>query len=725
MAPPNTIAASSSGIVPGPSLYLGDNLSIDNNTTGFSTNYLPISTNSILNVGFGINMNKQSDGTSKLTVNASGNINTSGYINAIDDITSASTVYGNQLDIGNNKCTISDSGLITIQDNLVIGSTFNVQKTSGNVTTSGNVSAGGILSVGSTTNSTGTLTVGNASASNYTIQLLNTGQITAKGDLRIGTDINSPNFVVTASSGAITAQSDLKIQNSGVDKFVVTSSSGAITAQSDLKIQSSGVDKFVVTASSGAITAQSDLKIQSSGVDKFVVTASSGAITAQRDLKIQSSGVDKFAVTSSTGAIVAHNSLTMKNTSEVSTFNLTGSSGNVSMGTDSTNGSITTTYNSYVHPLSHSDISTTDDSVSKISSTSTLLTTQAYVDDALWRQTKRLNLIVGSNDTSLATFSNMMNMAQTLAGQDAVQTLSGLLDTTGEIKTSISTVMNRAYNPIDVNCCPAVWADECPPMPIPSSISGLGKYGMDGWYFKNLPITFNSATIGSKINWYLPANGTIMKVKHLINLFLNIFAVSDNSFPIISMWTAPKGNASDLYTDACNATVNFYFTPTNPSQTSNKNYTLYVGNSSPANTYNSTLLRCSSTSTRNKNNKTQNSNLGTITQVSSSTAFLNSFDTSIVSGEDNIVCFVIQTASTAAAGDVNLVVNNFNVESRDTTSDNSRDIVNGTSKFMFNNSAVCIDYHYMLFHKTHMDFTPITGTKSDAFRLSYNTDVMR
>ena len=700
MAPPNTIVAPSTGIIAGPSMYLTDNVSIENSTVGFSTSNLPISTLSTLSVGTGFNVNKQSDGTSKLTVNDSGAINTSGYINATDDIRTASTLYGNKLDIGNNKCTISDTGLVTMQDNLVVGSTFNVQKTSGHVTTSGNVSAGGTLSVVSTTNSTGTLTVGNASALNYTIQLLNTGQITAKGDLSIGPTISSPNFVVTAASGAITAQSDLKIQNSGVDKFVVAASSGAITAQSDLKIQHSGVDKFVVTASSGAITAQSDLKIQSLGVDKF-------------------------AVTSSTGAIVAHNSLTMKNISEVSTFNLTGSSGNVSMGTDNTNGSITTTYNSYVHPMSYSDISSTDDSVSKISSTSTLLTTQAYVDDALWRQTKRLNLIVGSNDTSLATFSNMMNIAQSLAGQDAVQTLSGLLDTTGEIKTSISTVMNRAYNPINVNCCPAVWADECPPMPIPSSISGLGKYGMDGWYFKNLPITFNSQIIASKINWYLPANGTIMKVKHLINLFLNIFAVSDNSFPIISMWTAPKGDASDLYTGACNATVNFYFAPTNPSQTSNKNYTLYTGDSSPANTYNSTLLRCSSTSTRNKLNKTQNSNLGTITQVSSSTSFLNSFDTSIVSGEDNIVCFVIQTASTAAAGDVNLVVNNFNVESRDTTSDNSRDIVNGTSKFMFSNSAVCIDYHYMLFHKTHMDFTPIIGTKSDAFRLSYNTDVMR
>ena len=702
-----TILASSTNIVSGPTLYLGSNSSVKQTTDGFSTNYLPITTNSVLNVGTSINVNKQSDGTSKLVINSSGDINTSGSITSSGDITTTSTLYGNQLNINNGNLTVSDTGLLTIQDNLVVGSNFNVQETSGNVTTSGT------LSVASTTNSTGTLTVGNASASNYTIQLLNTGQVTAKGDLKIGSNSESNNFVVSASSGAITAQGTLNIGNSN---FIATSA-GQVTAQSDLKIQNSGTDKFTVASSSGNINTQGSLNIGNSNI----IATAAGAITAQSDLKIQNSGTNKFAITASTGAIVAHNSLTMKNSIEVTTFDLTGSSGNVSMGTDATNGLISTTYNSYVRPDSYSNTTTTDNSVTKTSTTSPLLTTQSYVDDAIWQQTKRLNLIVGSNDTSLATFSNMFNMAQTLAGQDAVQALSGLMDTTGEIKTSISSVMNRAYNPISVNCSPAIWQDECPPMPIPKSVSGSypnSNYGMDGWYFQNLLL---NNTTASKINWYLPSNGSSMKVKHILNLFLNICAVSDKSLPFISIWTAPKGNSSDLYQGACNANVNFYFTATNPSLTSNKNYTLYTGDSSPANNYNSTLLRCSSTSTRNNNNRTQNSNLGTITQVSSSTTFLNSFDTSIISQEDNVACFIIQTASTAATSDVQLVVNNFNIESHDTTSDNSRDIVNGTSKFMFSNSAVASNYQYNYLFKTHLDFTPISGTKSEKYLTAYNT----
>ena len=186
-----TILASSTNIVSGPTLYLGSNSSVKQTTDGFSTNYLPITTNSVLNVGTSINVNKQSDGTSKLVINSSGDINTSGSITSSGDITTTSTLYGNQLNINNGNLTVSDTGLLTMQDNLVVGSNFNVQETSGNVTTSGT------LSVASTTNSARTLTVGNASASNYTIQLLNTDQVTAKGDLKIGSNSDSNNFVVS------------------------------------------------------------------------------------------------------------------------------------------------------------------------------------------------------------------------------------------------------------------------------------------------------------------------------------------------------------------------------------------------------------------------------------------------------------------------------------------------------------------------------------------------
>ena len=157
MAPPQlsstTILASSDNITTGPNLYLGPNASIKNTTDGFSTASLAITTNSVLNVGTAININKQSDGTSKLTIDSSGDINTSGYITASGDITTSSTLYGKKLDINNSKCTISDTGLLTIQDDLVVGtsSDFKIQKSTGNLSTKGT------LSVSSTTNSAGTL----------------------------------------------------------------------------------------------------------------------------------------------------------------------------------------------------------------------------------------------------------------------------------------------------------------------------------------------------------------------------------------------------------------------------------------------------------------------------------------------------------------------------------------------------------------------------------------
>ena len=728
MAPPQlastTISPSDTNIVLSSlTLNLGENAYLRDSIDGFNTVNLPITTESVLNVGTAINVHNKSDGTSNLTIGTLGDVNTSGYITASGDITTGSTLYGNQLHIGGDNCIISDAGLVTMQSDLKIqnvgSDTFKVTASTGDISTQG------ALSVVSTTNLAGTVTVGNTSSTNYNIQLSNTGAVTAKGDLNIGSDLQSTNFVVSAASGAITAQSDLTIQNATATTFKVTGLTGATTAQGDLKIQSSGTDKFTVTALTGAITAKGDLHIGSDTESNNFIATASGTITAQNDLKIQNAGVDKFAVTALTGAITTHDSLTMKNSDEITTFSLTGSSGNVSMGTTDANGTISTTYKSYVHPDSYSNTALTDDTVTKTSATSSLLTTQEYVDDAIWQQTKRLNLIVGSNDTSLATFSNMFNMAKTLAGQDAIQTLSGLLDTTGEIKTSVSTVMNRAYNPISVNCCSAVWRDECPPMPIPRTISGVyGTNGMDGWYFQNLQLTDSAnQTSASKINWYLPANGSAMKVKHLLNMFLNMYAVSNNSLPFISILTAPKGDSSDLLSGYYNANINFYFGALNPSLTCNKNYTLYTGQETPANTYNSTLLRCFSSSTKNFSNKTQNNNLGTITQVSSSTTFLNSFDTTIVSPEDNIVAFIIQTASTATKGDVNLVINNFNVESHDTTDDNSRDIINGTTKFMFSNSSVSSNYHYNLFHQTHMDFTPITGTKSELYYKSYNKNV--
>jgi hypothetical protein len=216
-----------------------------------------------------------------------------------------------------------------------------------------------------------------------------------------------------------------------------------------------------------------------------------------------------------------------------------------------------------------------------------------------------------------------------------------------------------------------------------------------------------------------------MQIDHLLNLFLNVYAVSDNSLPFITVLTQPKGNSSDLYPTFCNASLNFYFSASSPSTTSKKSYTLYTGSNEPANCYNTNKLRCFTTSARNGTNRTQNNNVGSITTVTSTTSFLNSFDNNIVSPTDKILCFVIQTASTAAEHDVNMIVNSLNVESRDTTSDDTRDKVNGTTKFMFSNGSVATNYQFNFFNRTHMDFTPIDGTKSEQYLRSYNALVGR
>lgn len=714
MAPPQlnhaTITPANTGIQESDNLYLGPNVAVKNTTEGFITNHLPISTASVLSAGSGLNINKNGD-SSALTIRSSGDIDTIGGITASGDITTASTAWANQLRIHDNKLTVSDTGKLTMQDDLVIGSTFSVTKSSGDIDTAGSINADGTLSIGSTTNAVGTVTIGNANASQYNIQLKNTGEITAHGDLQIGAN-GSDNLYVNANTGNMYTRGSLQVFGNlfrvGAEKLMVDGTNGDVTAQGTLKVRSGGVDRFSLDGETGNMYAKGNMTV---GNNSFTVNADSGATVQQGDLTVS----NKFSVDANTGYIVGHNKLTLKDGADNVKFVLEGA--DITMGSTGGEGKIRTSYNDYVKPDSYTNVLATDNSVSTTTVTSDILTTQAYVDKAIWEQTKRINRIVGDNDITSATFTNLFNMAQTLAGNDAVQTLSGLLDTTGEIKTSISTVMNRAYNPVAVNCCPAVWQDECPPMPTPRSVAGsAGAYGLDGWYFRNIAL----ASMGpSKINWYLPANGATMKVKHINNLFLNMYAVSDKSLPFISILTAPKGNSSDLFPGMVNSMTNFYFSASSASASAKKPYTLYTGNAEPANCYNTNKLRCFSTSTKNATNASANDGIGSVTNVTSTTPFLSSFDTSIVSGDDIVVCFIIQTASTAAASDVNLVINSLCVESVDTTSDDSRDKINGTTKFMFSNGAVATNYQYNYFGQTHMDFTPIGGTKSQEYFDAY------
>lgn len=690
-----TIAASASSIVAGPAMYLGSNVSVKNTVDGFNTKALPITTESVLNVKNGINVNLDGAGAGKssLVIHSSGDLDTVGAIHTVGSITTAGSLNASSLNIINSSgvqtCTVSDSGLLTLQDNLVIGSTVTVAKTTGNFVTSGTVYASGSVGIG------GTSSAPNVSLSNDGT-VLTQGTITAKNNLSVGSNAASDKFVVSASTGSVTTQGTVSAVGAISTSSTVTAT-GAISTSSTV-------------SATGAIST-------SSTVSATGAISTASTLSATGDFSVNSG---KFAVTSSTGAVVAHESVTVKNSSETATFAVTASTGDVVVGTGAANGKITTTYNSYVAPVAASDVLTVDDSVDFSSATSTVLTTQSYVDRAIWKQTKRLNLIVGANDTQLATMTNLMNMANALAGQDAVQTLGTVLDTTSEIKVSMTDVMNAAYDPIVINCAPSVWADECPPEPIPYTVSNT--YSGDGWYFKNYSIVTSGVTTNSKINWYLPANGANMKMSHLINLFARIYAVSDVSLPFIQVYTQAKtgAGANNLWPIA-NARVNFYFSPSTTSRTSKTNYILYTGSKVPANTYNAVPLRCNQTSTANGANA-NNGTYGSVINVSGSTNFADTYDTSIVSPEDKVAFFCIGTSSLVSPSDVEFVLNSFNVSAHDTTSAETLRASNGTTKMMFQNSSATTNYLYNNFFKKHSDFSTLASKPESLFN-AYNAAV--
>ena len=691
-----TIAAASSGIVAGPTMYLGNNVSVKNSTDGFSTKSLPITTDSVLNVKNGINVNLDGAGAGKSTVviHPSGDIDTVGAVHTSGSITTAGSLNSTSLNVTNSSgiqtCTVSDSGLLTIQDNLVVGSTATIAKTTGNFVTSGTIYSSGSVGIGGT-------------SSNPNISLSNDGSIatqgtvTAKNNLSIGSNLASDKFVVSASTGSVTTQGSVTATGA-------ISTGGSVTATGAISTGST-------ISAVGAIST-------SSSVSAVGAISTSSTLSATGNFSVNSG---KFAVTATTGAVVAHDSLAVKNSSETSTFTVADSTGNVAVGTGSSNGIITTTYNNYVAPVAAADVLTVDDSADFSTATANVLTTQGYVDRAIWKQTKRLNLIVGANDAQLATMTNLMNMANSLAGSDAVQTLGTVLDTTAEIKVSMTDIMNSAYNNIIINCAPSVWADECPPEPIPYTVSNT--YSGDGWYFKNYPIVNAGVSSASKINWYLPANGAGMKIKHLVNLFASIYAVSDVSLPFISIYTQAKAGAgaNNLWPIA-NARINFYFAPTTATSTTSKtSYTLYTGSKTPVNTYNSVPLRCNQTSTANSTNAS-NGTYGSVISVSSSTSFADSFDQSIVSLEDNIAFFCIQSASTAAAGNVEFILNSFNITARDTTSVSTVTTTNGTTKMLFQNSSATTNYLYNNLFKKHADFSALVAKPESMFN-AYNAAV--
>ena len=236
-------------------------------------------------------------------------------------------------------------------------------------------------------------------------------------------------------------------------------------------------------------------------------------------------------------------------------------------------------YNNYLPPPVSTNTTTTianNGTIDFTSTTSQYLATQTYVDQQLWKQTVRINTILGTDSSVLDSFNNVYKLVSALEGSTTANALGGLVDQTNEINTTVSDLAGEAIDPVLINCHPVVWNQQCAPLPIPSNISN----SIDGWYFRNLLTTNN-------ITWYLPTNG-VMKLGEFSNLYANVFAVTASSLPTITIYTQPKGDNTDIIPETSNAKITYSFVAI----TDNQYYCLYTGTKVPNNIFNATPIQC-------------------------------------------------------------------------------------------------------------------------------------
>ena len=620
------------------SMNVGPNVRVNNtknNLGRFDIGALELQTKSIISAN-GLNITPE-EGTPKLTISNDGVLNTLGSISTVSSINSAS------INVGTDKMTVSDTGLVYAANDLTIGTKFKVIATTGDIL-SGSLKVNGGITTTETVKIGGTeqvpaITLGNTGIVNISNSLTVGGAAGVSGSLGVGGTL--------AVSKAVTMSDTL-----AVSKAVTMSDTLAVTKAVTMS------DTLAVTK---AVTMSDTL-----AVTKAVTMSDTLAVT--KDLKV---GANKFIVTASTGSV----------SSELP-------------------------YTSYVPNsiLSNTEItihSTVEQNFT--SSTNKLLTTQEYVDKEIWKQSKRINTILGKDSNELDNFNKVYEVITKLVGEsDVVKTLTdvqdkygSVIDKTNEINLSISDIVSTAYNVIPVTSVPAVWADECPAMPIPYTMTQNVE---DGWYFRNFARSQYPDKC-CKINWYLPAEKE-MKVKDIQQLFLNIFAKSNKALPSIHFFTKAKGNNADLWPGIANAKVGYSFVadnnPESLSLTANKSYCLYTGEVPPYNIYNKIPLAASDIHTVNNNNKT-------------SFTALQQIDSTIVSNEDTVLFFAIQTYNTFVPNDVECIINSLNIR-----------LSTGTTQFVFNNSSVSNNYLYNFQFSRNSDFSNMSPLYTEYFD-SYNS----
>ena len=636
---------------------IGPNITVyNNNSRGVDLGNLQLQTKSILSSS-GINVSPDSvSGSSKLTISKDGEIDTVGSIFTSSSLNSAS------LNVGNNNMTVSDTGLVYAANDLTIGSKFKVTASTGAVTA-------GTMTINGGFRATETITIG-GTVESPAISLANNGEVYISG----------PSVF------------DNNLSVSGASSFADTLDVAKATTLADTL----AVAKAVAFADTLAVTKATTLS------DTLAV-AKSTTLADTLDVAKSVTFADTLAVAKASSfadTLAVAKAATLADTLDVTKDLSVGGVGNkVVVKADTGSVSTFLPYSSYTPNVSSSNTdytihSTTSEDVFFGSSTNNLLTTQEYVDKQIWNQTKRINTILGKDSNELDNFNKVYDVITKIAGDsELVRTLKDtndkygtLVDKTNEINTSMSDIVSFAHNDVLVRCSRSVWADECPPVPIPSTVSHMGE----GWYFRNF-------AQGQKINYYLPTNGVNMTVNDIQQLCLNIFAVSNRSLPFITFYTAPKNNATDLWSGIVNARVNYMFSaPTTPtSNTANTSYCLYTSDDAPMNIYNTTPVKNSSISTVNSTNKQTYS-------------LSQSIDPLIVQPTDKIVFFAINTDSGSSANNVEFIINSLNLC-----------IKSGTTRFLFTNSSVATNYLFNSSFKKHSDFTSMNA-KEVAYLASYS-----
>ena len=352
-------------------------------------------------------------------------------------------------------------------------------------------------------------------------------------------------------------------------------------------------------------------------------------------------------------------------------------------------GHFETTFTNYIKPNElRNSSATTGDFIP--TSTSKYLTTQMYVDEGLWYLQKQLNIITNLDSTSLESFNNVFNLIKTLAGNDYVNALDGIVNTANEIKISVSDAIETSQNTIVINCTTSVWGNGCAPLPIPNPIistvqgnsnnsnnsnnnnnsnNSNNNYIFDGWFFQNMVnVPAASTTTTNSISWTIPPSGNNMKFSDIQNMYMNIFAVSSESLPYITVNTQSTNSTGNISQN----TIKYTFTSTNPSLNSKKAYCLYTG-SRPLNNYDVSYLQGTLSSS--------NSNVQPIPN-------------------DKVISFTISTDNTQPLNSVSFILTSFNIKQ-----------ISGTTQFLFSNASVSSNFMYNMFLRLNSDMTPITSTQ--------------